>query len=98
VNDEWELEVNRLRVCIRHSCFVIRPTVGREGIEPLVVHLACFVTTVLQAATRNTTQVEVARVRVELTNSRKFELRRFAGLRTVLWKRPRWDLNPRSPA
>ena len=28
---------------------------GREGIEPLVVHLACFVTTVLQAATRNTT-------------------------------------------
>jgi hypothetical protein len=58
--------------------------VGREGIEPLVVHLACFVTTALQAATRNTTQVEVARVRVELTESRRFELRRFAGLRTVL--------------
>ena len=58
-------------------------TMGREGIEPLVVHLACFVTTVLQAATRNTTQ-SVARVRVELTESRRFELRRFAGLRTVL--------------
>ena len=68
---------------IRHSCFIIRLTVGREGIEPLVVHLACFVTTVLQAATRNTTQ-SVARVRVELTESRRFELRRFAGLRTVL--------------
>ena len=56
---------------------------GREGIEPLVVHLACFVTTALQAATRNTTQ-SVARVRVELTDFRRFELRRFAGLRTVL--------------
>ena len=30
--------------------------VSREGIEPLVVHLAYFVTTVLQAATRTTTR------------------------------------------
>ena len=30
----------------------------------------------------------VARVRVELTNSRRFELRRFSGLRTVLLSVP----------
>ena len=29
---------------------------SREGIEPLVVHLACFVTTVLQADVRTTTR------------------------------------------
>ena len=28
---------------------------GREGIEPLVVHLAYFLTTVLQTAAKNTT-------------------------------------------
>ena len=40
---------------------------GREGIEPLVVHLTCFVTTALQAAARNTTQ-RIARVGVEPTD------------------------------
>lgn len=29
---------------------------GREGIEPLVVHLTCFATTALQAAVRSTTR------------------------------------------
>lgn len=29
---------------------------GREGFEPLVVHLACLLTTALQAAARNTTR------------------------------------------
>src|SRR5262245_14327803 len=29
---------------------------GRGRIEPLVIHLACFVTTALQAATRSTTR------------------------------------------
>lgn len=32
------------------------PQLGREGIEPLVVHLTCFSTTALQAAVRSTTR------------------------------------------
>ena len=43
-------------------------SVGREGIEPLVAHLACFMTTALQTAARSTTQL-VARVGVEPTDN-----------------------------
>ena len=67
---------------------------GREGIEPLVVHRTCFVTPALQAAVGNTTQSnDTGGSRTHRT--RRFELRRFAGLRTVPDQRPRWDLNPR---
>ena len=56
---------------------------GREGIEPLVVHLAVL-RRLLYRQPRGTRPDGVARVRVELTDSRRFELRRFADLRTVL--------------
>ena len=39
--------------------------VGCEGIEPLVIHLACFVTTALQAATRSTTRRQTRGLRLE---------------------------------
>jgi hypothetical protein len=43
-------------------------------------------------------ELSVTRAGVEPASSRRFELRRFANLRTVSQhKRPRWDLNPRSP-
>ena len=42
---------------------------GREGIEPLVDHHACFLTTGLQTAAWSTTQRQVARVGVEPTNN-----------------------------
>jgi hypothetical protein len=89
---------NRTRLCgLRGRRPTDRRTgrVGREGIEPLVVHLTCFVTTALQAAVRSTTQWHR---RESNPHSRRFELRRFAGLRTVPQRftsqRPRRDLNP----
>lgn len=36
----------------------MRHELGREGIEPLVIHLTCFTTTALQAAVRITTRAE----------------------------------------
>ena len=67
---------------------------GCEGIEPLVVHPACFGTTALQAAAGNTTQSSNTGGS-RTYRPRRFELRRFAGVRTVPSQRPRWDLNPR---
>ena len=73
-------------------------TMGREGIEPLVIHLACFVTTALQAATRITTHNRARLPQRQPTQggspalwhrrdsnpqSRRFELRCFADLHTV---------------
>jgi hypothetical protein len=55
----------------------------REGIEPPRRHPAYFVTTGLQPAAGNTSRYRVARVGVEPTKSRRFELRRFACLRTL---------------
>ncbi len=60
---------------------------GREGIEPLVGHPACFRTTVLQAARGaqpdflpNINSTGGSRTH---NQSRRFELRRFASLRTA---------------
>ena len=55
--------------------------VGREGIEPLVVHLAVL-RRLLYRQPRGTRPDGVARVRVELTDLRRFEFRRFSDLRT----------------
>jgi hypothetical protein len=57
---------------------------GREGIEPLVVHLAYFFDNRFTGGREEHDPIQVARVRVELTNSRRFELRRFSSLRTAL--------------
>src|SRR4051812_4684546 len=59
-----------------------RAKVGCEGIEPLVIHSACLGTTVLQTAAESTTQ-SVAQAGVEPADTRRFELRRSAGWRTV---------------
>ena len=48
----WPFGGRGLEICFMAPFLAV----GREGIEPLVVHPACFVTTVLQAATGNTTQ------------------------------------------
>ena len=66
---------------------------GCEGIEPLVDHLTFFSTTALQAAVRNTT-LRWHR-RESNPQSPRFELGRFADLRTVpLVRAPGRDLNP----
>ena len=58
----------RVRVSRPAARRTVRLSVGREGIEPLVAHLASFETAALQAAARSTTQ-SVAREGVEPTST-----------------------------
>jgi hypothetical protein len=79
--------------------------VGREGFEPLVVHLTYFIDNgfTIRREEHDPSFLSVTRAGVEPAGSRRFELRRFASLRTVprssvsRTQRPRWDSNPRSP-